>query len=565
MQNKAASLLKSIPYPITGKTHLAASNAWYMLLLNFVICIYLANILGINYSPINDAWPAYVATDQGRHTLDAYLYRIKTFGIQSRFFRYIPMLISSYVTYEGFLATKAFFFTLNLLTGLGVYLLASVFFPSKRLFAAICALFYYYHSFDGTLFWLGAPGANISLFAAVYSLYFFQRSLNELSYRRLIYACGFIFLGCLSYEGPIIIWSAFIGLLGILWIYNWKTRGLFFLIYIVCFILAIIPVVADTLNGTGRAVKVVDFQFETITSNFATMFGYLFVKTPISLATLNIKYLLGSTIIAALSFLTLRLLPRNKSNELPNSETKISLSELMFLSAIGLGLIIAGFLAYSVTNLPISGNRVLLFSRAGFVLMLISLAAFILGKLFKSQKSYKAALSTFGALIVFLTIQDKAFVAQKYHDESFKVRKFLAELVETVPAYKKGSVFLFHLPPNYFSGKASMIHVRPKSAVQYVYKDYKTNAISVSDYALSRFGMEEEDGELNIRGRYLPTDKVIALKYDPETGFSPLKELTWSQKINGEKIKKSITLSNTQNTVERELTARQKWFVEHQN
>ena len=88
---------------------------------------------------------------------------------------------------EGFVGLKTIMLSLSIASATGVYLLAATIFHTKRVFAVLCALTYFFFSIDGTLFWLGAFGVNISMCAMIYSLYFFKAALVKGSYFCLLY------------------------------------------------------------------------------------------------------------------------------------------------------------------------------------------------------------------------------------------------------------------------------------------------------------------------------------------------------------------------------------------
>ena len=523
------------------------------------ICLYLFFVLGINYTPINDSWVFLFYQDQNSFTLPAFWRDIKNSGINPRVFSRMPYLITTYMDDEGFVGLKTIMLSLSIASATGVYLLAATIFHTKRVFAVLCALTYFFFSIDGTLFWLGAFGVNISMCAMIYSLYFFKAALVKGSYFRLFLSCILIMVAFSSYVGAIIFVPVFIGFISLIWVRLWKKKLIYFIVFGAAFIVGNIPMIQQYLDRKGRVSAVADYSLQNVIEQFNEALSFLFVKVPVSLINPNLGFILPTLFFGVICyFLCLRVSRMNDGAKTSAMEARFSTRDLIVAIFIGLALIIAGFVPYSFSEVRIEGERTLLYARAGFVFLTLACIAYIIGLLVKDNEKYKKTLACVGSIIFALMLQDKAQVAQSYNHESKQVRAFMADLLELVPSVEKDTDFLIFVESGEFTGKGQMVLNRPSFILRYLYENPKIDAVTTSDFYLKRYPVEKGQETLKTRGVTLNSKNLISVKYARESGFTPLNELT--VKVPNSDKENYIELPGVKASKSEPYTKRQNWF-----
>jgi hypothetical protein len=248
---------------------------------------YFWSVLGNNYTPVNDGWVS-VSKFYQISAPDSCVFPQK---IGARYVRTIPFILASKLDDVGFTTLNTFLILVNVLTGLGIFLVLNKIFPDKTLLSSVSSVLIMYFPYDGTMFWIGAFGVNLGYLLSIYALYFFICSVEDSSRAKFWVALFLMVASIRTYPGYLPVQALVLSLYlffdkKISWRRWWTQAGLFFLIWTI----GLVQFAENAISGRGREGNVADFALNGVLNGFSHAIRHLFVDAWITLLDLNFAF-----------------------------------------------------------------------------------------------------------------------------------------------------------------------------------------------------------------------------------------------------------------------------------
>ena len=504
-------------------THNYSRSALPYLLILFSIALLFEPLNIRYYTPTSDGWVFSVQYENiiSHSSFIDILNRL--FSIQdSRSFRLLPFLIQKYSGIEGFLLLNTILFILYVATICGIYKIFSIY--TSNYLSIFLALVFGLFPFDGTLFFSGAFGVNISLFAVVWSFYLIISYSNYSgSIFKFISGLILIFVANKSYPGHIPLYFLCISLHFIVKIYIYKETWhrqlkLYATLFIIYFI-SLLPFIYEIMQGSGRSSVVADVDI------FSALFGLVYaLKTSLVDATVSALDWDAENSLACALFFTLS----TTSFLLLKCELQIpNVRRIVYVFLLSGLIFAAGYFPYSVTELRYNNARELLFARFG---VCVFIAAIIL----LAYSRYRHYLNSFSCALLFsvvltLFLNQKITVAEFYAENSREQRFFLSEVAKLVPDGSDTNQFLIFVDAEKAVVRTpSMIINRPEWMLRYLFEENDIQAVAVN-YIQFRKGLVEYyiDSNQLARGRNrVSLAEAVPLNYTPGVGVTIANDLS---------------------------------------
>lgn len=523
--------------------------------INCIILFYLWSILGIEYTPVNDAWVS---------TYYAEFFQTKENWFQNpRVFRMIPFWIASELSGEGFLTINVFLLTINLLTSVTIYQIINKVFNANAVFSAASALLIMYFPYDGTMFWLGAFGVNLGFLFALLSLYYFVSSVRSDSWFLLVISSLFLLASFRTYPGYIpfllVITSLFLLFEKERW-RRWWTKAL---VFVSAWLISFVLLLSDITSASSRESKVADFSPLEVLHGFYHAFKHLYWGVLSKLIS-GVGGLEGLSLILILVVTVFFFYLIRGERELPNTvklgETfyKNILLHMLWIAPI---IVFFGYAPYAVTELRFGVDRQFLFAKFGIAILLVSLIFWLCYKFIKSDKYRPVAILFASTLTIGSSVQFKAGIAEDYSYASKLERIFLGDLAESLPLIRPDVTLLIYFEDDVVLNKQShMLINRPQYLVSYLYQQPSMQVVATNDYLWNRFTPKIKDESIFYRQHQLNLNNLLVLKYSSGSGFNIMRQLTMPTETNS-----TIELTTAPDIAKSKVSDRQRWFIEQKN
>lgn len=534
-----------------------------VLILNLMIVGYFWYVLGENYTPVNDGWVSVTAYDHNLSMNKKFMSCLQPRGLRG-----IPHLLAINFEGDGFVTIRAFLATINIFTGIGMFLVLNRFFPKKTLFSIITSLLIMYFPYGDTMFWLGAFGVNLGYLLCIYSTYYFICSIEDSSNLKFWVAIFLLFLSGRTYPGYLIAQALVIFIFIFSKKKSWKTFWLKSLLFSITWGLGLLQFAYNVVSGNGREGKVTNFEWAEVLKGFGKAFKNLYINAPVELfkinpAQLDVAIFVIVLLVAAQLFIVAKLKSGEYDAVLVAKEYR---KIILYLTALAPLILIAGYMPYSISDIRQGTSRQLLFARPGIVIFFTAILFFMVFSVFKNKTSPDVLVAILSSIIIGLSIQAKAKLANEYKIASEVDRVFLGDFALKIPAFKGNPFILIYLPNNniILNNKLAMLLNRPKFPIRYLYKRRDLEVLTITPFYLKRFGANFDDEHFTARGIKMPIKKMVALTYSFERGFEKISYL--EMKFKGKR--ENMTLHIPDNTLidsKTKHTNRQKWFIDERN
>lgn len=535
--------------------------ALVVLLLNVLIVGYFWTVLGKNYTPVNDGWASVSIFDfsASRGTI-----RFPNWS-DARAVRSIPFILASQFKGDGFIPINLLLVTINIFTGLGIFLVISRFFPNKVLFCAIASLFIMYFPYDGTMFWLGAFGVNLGYLLCIYALYFFICSIEDHSKTTFWVSVLLLLASGRTYPGylPVQVLVLFLYLISIKdsWKTWWPKAGLFVAIWGVGFINFALHV----SSGHGRESKVVNFELSEVLKGFGHAFKQLYVGMHAKLFEVHLAQLepmvVVVTLLVAVAFYGIGRTMVGESDRVTDGKEYKKIT--LYLAIVAPLILIAGYLPFAVSDIRYGTDRQFLFARPGVVLFFMAILFWLSFSFIKHKKVAEIWIVVLSSVIIGLSIQAKTKLANEYRLVSQVERIFLGDVAEIIPRIVGNPYIFIYFEDNdaIVSKKIFVLLNHPGRLFGYLYDRPWLDAVGVNQLLVKRYKIKVHDNMLQIKDQNIPMERLLVIGYSLTRGARILDHL----KIPVGKKGEEIVQFSKQEIVHVPLTSRQKWFVDERD
>lgn len=535
--------------------------ALIVFLLNMLVIGYFWSVLGKNYTPVNDGWVNVSSfnTPDSRDKI-----RFPKWS-NARAVRGIPFILAAKFEGNGFTPINLFLVTINIFTGLGIFLVLDRFFPQKVLFTSISSLLIMFYPYDGTMFWLGAFGVNLGYLLCIYSLYYVIRSIDDFSNYKfwvailLLLASGRTYPGYLPFQ--LLVFILYLFLIKGSWKAWWPKAALFIAVWGVGFV----NFALNASSGHGREGKVVNFELSEVLKGFGHAFQQLYVGVHAKLweiqpAQLEPMAIVVVLLVAGALYAFARTTVTESSILTVGKEyQKIILS----LTVIAPLILIVGYFPYAVSDVRYGTDRQFLFARPGVVLFFVAILFWFLFSVVKRKRVTEILLVVLSSLLIGLSINAKTKIAHEYAIGSQVERIFLGDIAELMPRIEKNPYLLVYFENNdvIVNRKVLMLLNRPQYLFGYLYEQRGLDVVGANRFLLKRYNIKVHDNMVQIKGQNIPMERLLVIGYSLARGARILDQL----KIPVGKKREEVVQLFKQEIQPMPLTSRQQWFVDERD
>jgi hypothetical protein len=227
--------------------------------------------------------------------------------------------------------------------------------------------------------------------------------------------------------------------------------------------------------------------------------------------------------------------------------------------------LVAGYVPYAISDIRYGTDRQLLFARHGVVLLYVAILFWLVPLILRFARMVDITIIVLSAIILGLSVQSKAKLAEEYAAASRMERIFLGDLADCIPSIKGNPSVLLYFDDNdiVVNKKAAMLLNRPSYPVRYLYKRTDLDVTTTNPFYMKKFGAEIEGEFLIVRNSKMLINNTIVLSYSLSQGFKVLDSLQILSKT-GDQLLQNIP-SHVFIDKDADLTDRQKWFVDERD
>lgn len=479
---------------------------------------------GLNMYPVGDGWQIYGAYD-GDFSPGNLL-----FGFH-RDLRMLPYLIARAWEPGGFRLLNLQLILIDAGILLGLFCVSRRVLGGRGVAAFLVACLAMFFPRDPTMFWLGAFGVNLSLLLMLWSSHAAFRALDQRRIGWLLLSLALLYLGARTYPGflflPLLLVSYVL-------VHDAGVRGYmrafpkWILPQWVVLALAFAPTLAAAAYGGGYEARRADLDPLLIARGYGAMLANVGWRWTDSLAPPERWTWLPLAVMAVAAAIVLWRLSRRASTS-SGAGLRPDAKSLGLFTCMCLGLMLASFLPYAVTDLRFEFNRELIGSRYAFLLWVAGLASWTIGRLREDRvrRIASAVAASCACLLLIVFCVNKLGLFEQRREQTVLQQIFLSDLARLVPCPEPTTPIVLLPQRGAFSRPAgnSMLLNRPQFPVQAMYGLRHMKVVSATPRQLRDGAVRlAPTGEPVIRKMVLRAPPLL-VRYDQRAGMQLLPSL----------------------------------------